>query len=59
MKPQVSDLGMDTFLMEQADRDTLTREEDKHNARLVVAGAARDTQDCLMLLQALGLIEQT
>jgi hypothetical protein len=44
--------------MAMAEKDAAIRQEDCLNARLVVAGAARDTQDCLMLLSALGLIEE-
>lgn len=49
-------MGMDTFLMEQAEADSMMREDDRRNARLVVAGAARDMEDCRLLLDALGLL---
>lgn len=51
-------MGMDTFLMEQAKHEEQCREDDKHNARLVVAGYSKSNEDCALLLSALGLLEK-
>jgi len=50
-------MGMDTVLMEQAERQAQMREQDKAQARLVVAGASQSIEDCAFLLRVLGLIE--
>ena len=51
-------MSMDTFLMEQAQREAVLYEQQRRDARLVVAGAARDAEDAAQLLDALGLIER-
>jgi hypothetical protein len=51
-------MAVDNFLMVQADREAAIKEEDRQSARLVVAGLAKDNNDCLMLLQALGLVDE-
>lgn len=50
-------MGMDTVLMEQAQRQAELREHDKEEARLVVAGASQSVEDCALLLRILGLME--
>lgn len=49
--------GMDTVLMEQAQRQARLHEHDKEQARLVVAGASQSVEDCALLLSILGLLE--
>lgn len=51
-------MGMDTVLMEQAERQAQMRQEEKDQARLVVAGYSQSVEDCALLLRVLGLMEK-
>lgn len=50
-------MGMDTVLMEQAQRQAELREQDMEQARLVVAGLSHSVEDCALLLRMLGLMD--
>lgn len=50
-------MGMDAVLVAQAQRQAELRDHDRDQARLVVAGLSKSTEDCSLLLRMLGLIE--
>jgi hypothetical protein len=52
-------MGMDAVLLEQAQRQAELRDHDRDEARLVVAGLSKSTEDCALLLSVLGLMDES
>lgn len=50
-------MGMDAILLAQAEHQQQLRDDERDNARLIVAGKSLSVEDCTLLLRMLGLID--